>query len=84
MTRTGRMRIPLALAFSFAPALATFPRPLKLPQSAAQRLDFLLVGSLLPLSQLHCLQHFLHLIHRITQGFDNLGYLFDRPLDTSL
>ncbi len=54
---------------------------LELAQSAAERLDFVFVGGLLPLGHFESLEHFFHLIKRLAQGVENFSDVLDRFLD---
>ena len=55
--------------------------PVQMPQAPAKGFDLLLVGGLLPLGQLQCLQHFLHFLQSPLEGLDDVVHLFDSLLD---
>ena len=52
-----------------------------MPQGAPQRLDLLFVRALLPLGQLQGLQHFVHVIQRVSQRVADLVNFFNRLLN---
>src|SRR6266850_3982216 len=71
-----------AAASTFGAAVAlTAARTLHAAQSAAQRFDFLFVRGLLTLRYFQQLEHFIHFIESIPQGFDDLRYLINRFLN---
>ena len=63
--------------------LSAFPGRMQMAQTAAEGLDLLLVGGLLPLGQLQSLQHFIHVLQGSAEGLDNMAHLFDSLLDCS-
>jgi|GEM_PF-1143332 len=56
-------------------------RLVNLPQRQAQRLNFPLVSELLAFGQFDKFEHFLHLIERLFERFDNLRHFFNRLAD---
>lgn len=59
-------------------ALARLARAVvELSQGAPQRFDLPFVGELLAFGHLNQLQHFLHLIHRALQSFDDIHHLIN-------
>ena len=50
-------------------------------QHLAQRLDFAFVGDFLAFSQFDELKHFLHLVERLFERFDDLRHCFNRLAD---
>src|SRR5690348_14233911 len=60
---------------------ATAARALKVAQGAPERIDLLLTGSFLPLSDFQHLQQFVHFVQRIAQGIGDLIDVVDRLLD---
>jgi len=50
-------------------------------QGAAQRFNFAFVGEFLALSQFDKFEHFLHLVERLFERFDNLRHFFNRLTD---
>jgi hypothetical protein len=56
-------------------------RLMNFAQSLAQRFNFPLVGDFLAFGQFDELKHFLHLVERLFEHFDNLRGFFHRPVD---
>ncbi len=63
------------------PFLPFTSRLMNAVQRAAQRLNFPLVGNFLALGQFDEFEHFLHLVERLFERFDNLRHFFNRPAD---
>ena len=55
--------------------------PAQPPQRLLQGIDLPFIVDLLPLRQLEGFQHFLHLVERLFERFDNLRHFFNRPGD---
>jgi hypothetical protein len=53
----------------------------ELAQGAAERLDLVFVGILLPLGQFERLENFFHLVERLAERLENLIDLFDGLFD---
>jgi hypothetical protein len=60
---------------------SVFPGLVQSAQAAAKGLDLLLVRGLLPFSQLHGFQHFLHVVECGAEGFDDVVDLFNGVRD---
>ncbi len=56
-------------------------RLMNIVQRAAQRFNFPLVSEFLALGQFDEFEHFLHLVERLFERFDNLRHLFNRLTD---
>ena len=70
-------RMTQTLALVAVGMLGALPRAVQVAQAAAQGLDFVLVGILLPLCQFQGFQHQFHVFQGAAQGLDDAADLFD-------
>ena len=55
--------------------------PLQLPQRAAERIEFLLIGQLLPFGKFHQFQGLFHLVQCLSERLHHLAHFIQRLAD---